>query len=234
MKQIGIIGGVSWQSTQLYYQTIQNAASNLNIPLCSVPTIINSLDFNPIAESIKQQDWQAIIAQLRNAADQLSRAGVDVILLANNTLHTVYDDLSKGCSIPWICVSEPILSELKQLDVRNVCVLGTSALLKGGFYQQRLNTNSHYELTMISSRAQASIDQIIFNELCKGDIRSESKDFLQDLINQLKDKGVEAIILACTELPLLANELDLPIPALDSSQLHAMAAFNFATQGKVQ
>ena len=227
MKTIGIIGGLSWQSTQVYYETIQSKASLLPVPLTSAPVLLNSLNFAPIAAAMQDENWHQKTPKLRQAAEQLMAGGADIICLANNTLHCVLSDVMKTTSAEWLSISQPLTDELATNQVNRVTVLGTTALMNSGFYQAELQHD--YQLVAITDDDQHRLNRIIFEQLCHGLVEQESVLFLKQLVGWLQSKGVQAIVLACTELTLLAKHLECSLLILDSAELHAKAAFSLAT-----
>ena len=228
MKTIGVIGGLSWQSTTYYYQQMNIAVNTKLGGLHSAKINLVSLDFAEIAKLMNKGDWPLITQKLIIAAQKIEASKADFIMIANNTLHKVAADLEKSVNMPLLHIADVIGAQLVKDDIRCVGLLGTLATMELGFYKDRLREK--FAINVITPKAddRKVVQKIIFDELCLGEFKESSKKLLLALIGQLQNNGAEAIILGCTELPLLIHQDDIAMPLYDSSQLHCQAAVKLA------
>ena len=227
-KTIGLIGGVSWESTLLYYKLI-NESTRTNLGgLNSARILINSLNYAPIVQLEREDNWPAVTNILTTAAKTLEHAGANFILLACNTLHKVADAIESSIKIPFIHIADPAGESFQQSNIKTIGLLGTQFTMEETFYTHRLQ--SKYNLTVITppKHQRKSIDNIIYNELCLGLTKPESKSVLLQAIQTLQSQGAEGILLACTELGMLITQQDATIPVLDTTLLHTEKAISLA------
>ena len=228
MKTIGVIGGLSWQSTTHYYQQMNLAANAKLGGLHSAKINLVSLDFSEIAKLMNTGDWRSITTKLIDAAQQIEASKADFILIANNTLHKVAADLEKSVNIPLLHIADVIGAQLVKDDIRCVGLLGTLATMELGFYKERLREEFNINVITPNAVDRKVVQDVIFDELCLGEFKESSKQLLLTLIDELQNNGAEAIILGCTELPLLIHRDDTVMPLYDSGQLHCQAAVKLA------
>lgn len=226
MKTIGLIGGMSWESTAHYYRVInQETAARLG-GLHSAPLIVHSVDFAPIAEMQAAGDWGSAGRQLAEIARGLEAAGADVIGLATNTMHIVADQIIDAISVPFIHIADPTSDALLGDKFETVGLLGTRFTMEMSFYRDRLARRGLASL--IPEVYRTNLNGIIYEELCRGIIREESRRIYVSAIEKLAARGAEAVILGCTEITMLIDDSVSPLPVYDTTDLHARALVSAA------
>ena len=221
MKTIGLIGGMSWESTAHYYRVLnQEVASRLG-GLHSAPVIVHSVDFAPIAAMQSAGDWDGAGKQLADIARGLQAAGAEVIGLATNTMHVVADQITSAISVPFIHIADPTSDALLADRFETVGLLGTRFTMEMGFYRDRLTARGL--VSIIPEVERTNLNGIIYDELCRGIVREESRRIYVTAIQRLAARGAEAVILGCTEIAMLINDSNSPLPVYDTTDLHAKA-----------
>lgn len=221
---LGIIGGMSWESTVTYYQEINRRYHERCGGHHSAPVLLYSLDFAPIEAMQRSGDWAGTAKILVSAAQALERAGATRLLLATNTMHLVFDELSQGTTLPWIHIADATGAALRRDGVERVGLLGTRFTMEQSFYRDRLTERFALEVVVPEDEERRIVDETIFTELVHGHFSEESRDRFREVMQRLAAAGVDAIILGCTEIGLLVNADDSPVPIYDTTQLHAAAA----------
>ncbi|KZN46141.1 aspartate/glutamate racemase family protein [Pseudoalteromonas luteoviolacea] len=224
MKTIGLLGGMSWESTANYYKYINQGVKSILGGLHSAKIVMKSIDFAPIAELQQANEWSVMADTLTQDAQDIERAGADFILICTNTMHLIFDEVQSGLGIPLIHIADPTGEQLKQDGKRKIGLLGTQFTMSEPFYKDRLKNIFDIDVIVPGKGDQQVVHDIIYNELCLGDIKPESKRVYLDVIAKLQSQGAEAIILGCTEIALLVNENDTEIPLYDTAILHASSA----------
>ena len=221
MKTIGLIGGMSWESTAHYYRVInQETASRLG-GLHSAPLIVHSVDFAPIAAMQSAGDWDGAGQQLATIALELQTAGAEVIGLATNTMHIVADAITRDLSVPFVHIADPTSDALLADGFSTVGLLGTRFTMEMGFYRDRLAGRGLTSL--IPEVDRTNLNGIIYEELCRGIVREQSRQIYITAIERLAARGAEAVILGCTEITMLIDDSVSPLPVYDTTDLHARA-----------
>ena len=221
MKTIGLIGGMSWESTAHYYRVLnQEVASRLG-GLHSAAVIVHSVDFAPIAEMQSAGDWDGAGRQLAEISRGLQDAGAEVIGLATNTMHVVADQITSAISVPFIHIADPTSDALLADRFETVGLLGTRFTMEMGFYRDRLTARGLASL--IPEVDRTNLNGIIYEELCRGIVREESRRIYVEAIERLAARGAEAVILGCTEIGMLIDDSNSPLPVYDTTDLHAKA-----------
>ena len=227
MKTIGLIGGMSWESTQSYYQLLNQGVNNKLGGLHSAKIVLVSLDFSHIAALQKQQDWPQMAEILVKAAKQVEAAGADYLLICTNTMHKLAEQVQAAVAIPLLHIADAVGENLIQHNFKKVALLGTQFTMEQDFYKQRLADKFAIDVLIPDAQGRETVHRVIYDELCKGIISPESKTEYLTIIDDLTQQGAEAIILGCTEIALLVQQSDTSIPLLDSTALHcAMALEN--------
>lgn len=227
MKTIGLIGGMSWESTQSYYQLLNQGVKNKLGGLHSAKIVLVSLDFAEIAVLQQQQDWPQMAEILIKAAKQVEAAGADYLLICTNTMHKLAEQAQAAVAIPLLHIADAVGENLIQHNFKKVALLGTQFTMEQDFYKQRLADKFAIEVLIPDAQGRETVHRVIYDELCKGIISPESKAEYLTIIDNLTQQGAEAIILGCTEIALLVQQADTSIPLLDSTALHcAMALEN--------
>ncbi len=226
MKTLGIIGGMSYESTAWYYQLINKCINQRLGKNHSAKLLIASVDFQPIVEQQKTSDWQASAKILAKQATNLEKAGAEGILLATNTMHKVADDIISAINVPFLHIVECMAEKLHTDGIDKMGLLGTEFTMQDGFYHDVLNKQG-IEVVTLTLSMQAKLHNIIFNELCHGQVLEQSrKQFLQ-AINELQKSNAQAVILGCTEIGLLINQQNSPLPVYDSTLVHVEKAIEW-------
>ena len=227
MKTIGLIGGMSWESTQSYYQLLNQGVKNKLGGLHSAKIVLVSLDFAEIAVLQQQQDWPQMAEILIKTAKQVEAASADYLLICTNTMHKLAEQVQAAVAIPLLHIADAVGENLIQHNFKKVALLGTQFTMEQDFYKQRLADKFAIEVLIPDAQGRETVHRVIYDELCKGIISPESKAEYLTIIDDLTQQSAEAIILGCTEIALLVQQADTSIPLLDSTALHcAMALEN--------
>ena len=231
MKTIGLIGGMSWESTVTYYQIINEVIKDKLGGLHSAKCILYSVDFEEIEECQKNGDWDRSAEILGKVALSLEKAGADFIVICTNTMHKVVSEIKKYTKLPILHIAEMTAIELKKAGIKKIGLLGTKYTMQQDFYKQILIDNG-IEVVIPNSKDIEIVNSVIFNELCLGKIKKESKDKYLRIIENLSKDGAEGIILGCTEIGLLVKQEDTDIPLFDTTSIHATSAALYAIEEK--
>lgn len=224
MKTIGLIGGVSYESTTHYYQRINDEVNKRAGGLTSAKMIVYSVNFAEIRESMLKNDWDSIYSELMNAAKNLQRAGADCVAIASNTMHKIALDIQWELCIPFIHIADCVAKNCKEAGISKVGLLGTKFTMLEDFLISRLEENSLEVCVPENADDIDEIDRIIFDELCKGEIKSTSKERYIQIANMMVQKNhIQGLILGCTEIEMLLKEGDVSVPLFDTTQSHVEA-----------
>ncbi len=233
MKTIGLLGGMSWESSAVYYRLVNEHVKAALGGLHSAPCILYSVDFAPIAAFQQRGAWDEAGVMLGAAAQCLERAGADVVVLCTNTMHKVAPAIESAIRIPLLHIADPTATAIAQQGITTVGLLGTQFTMEQDFYKGRLHVNHGLHVIVPSSDDQALVHRIIYDELCLGRILPESRRVYQAIMARLVADGAQAIILGCTEIGLLVTSDDSTVPLFDTTTLHAHAAAAYAMQNEV-
>ncbi|MBN2573592.1 MAG: aspartate/glutamate racemase family protein [Deltaproteobacteria bacterium] len=228
MKTIGLIGGMSWESSIEYYRIINEAAATRLGGLHSAQSLMDSVDFAEI-ESLQQQErWSEAAQALRSAAQRLERGGADCIVLCTNTMHKVADAIQTAVRIPLLHIADATAQAIGAAGLRHVGLLGTRFTMEEESYIRRLTERYGLTVHVPDGPARAKVHRIIYEELVRGRIEPASKKEYLAIIEQLVQAGAEAVILGCTEIGLLVRPSDCRVPLFDTTRIHALAAAEYA------
>jgi aspartate racemase len=230
VKTIGILGGMSWESTAVYYQLLNEGVRQRLGGLHSAKCLLLSVDFAEIEAMQKFGEWDKAGDTLATAAQQLERGGADVIVLATNTMHKVADAIKKTVSVPFLHIGDTTADAILAKGVRRVALLGTRYTMEQPFLRDHLVARG-LDVVVPDHEDILEINRVIYEELCLGIVKQESKEKYIDVISRLQSKGVEGVILGCTEIMLLLKPEDISIASFDSTSIHVDAAIEFALQG---
>lgn len=228
MKTIGLLGGMSWESTIPYYRHINEEIRHRLGGLHSARLILYSVDFQVIETLQRNGRWPEAGLVLASAAASLERAGAECIVLCTNTMHRVASEIESAISIPLLHIADATALAVKQSGIGKVGLLGTRFTMEQDFYVGRLREEHGLEITVPEANDRAEIHRIIYEELCLGQIRAESRNAFHRIIGRLVGQGAQGVILGCTELSLLIDGSTLAVPAFDTTALHARFAVEFA------
>lgn len=229
MKTIGMIGGMSWESTVTYYQVINQTVKEKLGGLHSARCVLYSVDFEEIEKHQTSGRWDLGAEVLSNAGRAVERAGAECVVICTNTMHKVADEVQAAVTIPLLHIAEMTADELERHDIRRVGLLGTRYTMEDDFYTGRLTARS-IEPIVPDAEGRSRVNDIIFRELCLGEIKPESKRFLIEQVEKLSAAGAQGVILGCTELGLLLKQEDTKAPLFDTALIHARGAALFALQ----
>lgn len=227
MALLGILGGMSWESTASYYRLLNEGYRNARGGLHSAPLLLHSVDFAGIAAQQKAGDWQAAGSQLAEAAQGLERAGAGAIMLATNTMHKVAAAIEGAVDIPLLHIGDAVGEALRQGGYQRVALLGTRFTMQQDFYRQRLAERYGIEVMLPGDEEMAEIDRIIFAELCQGQFQPASRAYYLACLEALRGQGAQAAILGCTEIGLLLDGVDAPLPLVDSTCAHVRSGLGW-------
>lgn len=228
LRVIGILGGMSWQSTQGYYQQINQGVADKLGGLHSAEIVIRSVDFAPIAQMQKQEQWEQMAELLCSHAKALEKAGADCVLIGTNTMHLVADEVAAAINIPLLHIADATAQVIQSANLNKVALLGTVFTMQKDFYKGRIQERFGIEVVVPEAAEQALINKIIYDELCLGRINPASEEIYLKIIRGLEAQGAQAVILGCTEIGLLVQQENCSLPLFDTTQIHAAAAIEFA------
>lgn len=220
-KTIGMIGGVSWESTALYYQWINASVRERLGNLNSAKILLQSLNYEPIVKLEQEGKWDEVGKQIADAALVLQNGGADFLILCCNTLHKVTPSIESAIKIPFLHIADAAGKALVESHACKIGLLGTQFTMEEGFYSSRLEEKFGMEVIVPPLDDRKCLDHIIYDELCQGKVASESKRKLVRMIHTLQSSGAEAVLLGCTELGMLIAQKDVNIPIYDTAVLHA-------------
>ena len=224
MKTIGLIGGMSWESTVPYYRTINETVKAQLGGLHSAKLVLVSVDFAEIEHLQKVGDWATAGQLLAAAALSLERAGADFMVLCTNTMHKVAPAIEAAVSIPFLHIADPTAQAIKESGVTTVGLLGTRFTMEQAFYKDRLSEQHGLRVLVPPSDARDTVHRVIYDELCLGQVRDDSRQAYRAIMAELVAQGAQAIILGCTEISLLVGAADASVPLFDTTAIHARSA----------
>lgn len=228
MKKIGLIGGLSWESTAEYYRLLNRFAKEKNGGFAQAECILYSVDLAEILKLQDQGEWGKIGMMLADAAKSLEAAGSDMIILCTNTMHKVAEDIQRAINIPFLHIADETGKCLLSNGIKKVGFLGTVFTMEQDFYLGRLREKFGLEVVIPDQDDRQKISHIIYSELCVGTITEESRNYYKEVMKKLVEKGAQGIVLGCTEITLLVKPQDAPVPVFDTTFIHAKAALEAA------
>jgi aspartate racemase len=228
MKTLGLLGGMSWESTTTYYQEINRRVREVRGGLHSARCIVFSFDFAEIEKLQHAGKWDEAGALLDDAASRLKLAGADAIVLCTNTMHFVSNGIEKASQLPLIHIVDPTADRILTAGFKSVGLLGTRFTMEKDFYKSRLEEKFGLSVIVPNEEGKETVHSIIYSELCSGIINSDSREKYHEIIRDLKEAGAECLILGCTEIGLLVDEAGSELPVFDTAQIHAIAAADWA------
>lgn len=229
MKTIGLIGGMSWESSVEYYRIINEEIRRQLGGLHSAKCILYSVDFEEIERYQAEGEWEKAGNVLGTAARSLEQAGAEMLILCTNTMHKISSNIEENTTIPFLHIADAIANRITSFGMKTVGLLGTKYTMEQDFYKARIEANG-LQVLVPNDVERARINQIIFEELCLGEIKEESKEYFLQVMKHLVGEGAEGIILGCTEIGLLVKEKDIDIHLFDTAKIHAISAVKFALE----
>jgi aspartate racemase len=228
MKTIGLIGGMSWESTQYYYRQINQGIRQHLGGLHSAQILLHSVDFAPIEALQHAGDWDETARILSQAARSLEAGGADFFLICTNTMHKVADMVEKSVKIPLLHIADATASVLLADKISRIGLLGTAFTMEQAFYKGRLSQQHGIEVVVPESRDRETVHRIIYQELCLGTVKPASKEIYLQIIERLQHQGIGGVILGCTEICMLVDQADTSIKLYDTTAIHAQQAVDYA------
>jgi aspartate racemase len=229
MKTIGLIGGMSWESSSEYYRIINEEVKHRLGGLHSAKCVLYSVDFEEIEICQRNGEWEKAAQNLIEAAHGLESAGADFIVICTNTMHKVANEIQAGINIPILHIADVTAQEVLSNEIKIVGLLGTKYTMEQDFYKSRLEAKG-IRVLIPRENDRVMVNTVIYNELCLGQIVDESRAGFKRIIEDLKEQGAAGIILGCTEIGLLVKPGDSTVPLFDTTLLHALGAVNFALE----
>ncbi len=232
MKTIGIIGGVSWESSIEYYRLMNEMVNKELGPLHSAKILMYSIEFGDFSKEeriAEKGDWNLINDTMIDAAERLKRGGADFIVIASNTMNSRADLIQEKVHIPVLNIIDATGEKVKESGIKTVALLGTNYTMEQDFYKDRLEEKYGLNVVVPNATEREYINSVIFDELCAGKLKNESRARYVQIINRLVDEeGVQGVILGCTEIPLLIKQKDVKVPVFDTTYIHSEAAVRYA------
>ena len=228
MKTIGLIGGMSWESSLEYYRIVNETVKEKLGGLHSCKCLMYSVDFGVIEALQHQNKWDELTKLMIEAAQNLKHGGADFIVICTNTMHKMAPEIEHATGLNVLHIADVTGAAISKNQIQKVGLLGTRFTMEGDFYKKRLKDNYDIEVIIPEDTDRQIIHDIIYNELCLGVIKDDSRQKYIDIINKLCANGAEGIILGCTEIPLLIKQSDVLIPVYDTTKIHAESAVEFA------
>jgi aspartate racemase len=230
MKTLGLIGGMSWESTAIYYRLLNEGAKVRLGGLRSAPLLLWSFDFAEIAQAQSAGDWDKLASLMIDAAERLESGGADALVICTNTMHKLATDVSAAARIPVIHIADATAKAIKATPSRRPLLLATRYTMEQDFYKGRLA--QHHGITpMVPDDAdRALVHRVIYEELCRGEVKRESKAAYLSVLAKMRAQGADGVILGCTEVCMLIGQGDTDLPVFDTTALHVDAALDFATK----
>lgn len=228
MKTIGLIGGMSWESSSEYYRIINETVRERLGGLHSAECIMYSADFEEIENLQHQGKWEELTKLMINFAQKLEGAGAGFIVICTNTMHKMAEEVENNTNIPLLHIADATAEKIIEKGLGKLGLLGTNFTMEEDFFKKRLEEKYNIEVIIPSQNDRRIIDSVIYNELCLGIIKQSSKEKYKEVINRLISDGADGVILGCTEIPLLVSQGDVEMPVFDTTTIHAKSAVEFA------
>ena len=232
MQTIGLLGGMSWESSIEYYRFVNEAVRDRLGGLHSAKSLMLSVDFAEIEPLQRSGDWAGAGVQLGEAARCLERGGADLLVLCTNTMHRVADDVEAAVSIPLLHIADATAERVRRAGIREVGLLATRYTMEGDFYRRRLEERHGMRVIVPDEPDRTEVHRVIYEELVVGEVRERSRERYRSVMADLVDRGAQALILGCTEIELLVGTDDSDVPVFDTTRIHAEAAVERALRGQ--
>lgn len=231
MRMIGLIGGMSWESSAEYYRILNQGVRDRLGPTASARCLLWSFDFAEIERLQHAGDWTGLTDRMVDAARRLEAAGAEVLLICTNTMHRMAAEVQAAVSVPLLHIADPTAERVKDAGFRCVGLLGTAFTMEQDFYKGRLAEQHGLEVIVPGDEDRATVHRVIYDELIAGIIVPESRQAFRAIIARLVEAGAEGVILGCTEIMLLVETDDSPVPIFDTTTIHALAAVDLSLDG---
>jgi aspartate racemase len=230
MKTIGLIGGMSWESTVHYYRIVNETMKQRLGGLHSAKVVLVSVEFHQMEQLQRAGDWATAGEILADAARALQAAGAECMVLCTNTMHLVAEAIEAAADIPLLHIADATAQDIKRRGMSKVGLLGTRFTMEQPFYRDRLSNRHGIEVLVPEADDRQIVHRVIYDELCLGKVLDDSRDEYRRIIKRLVDQGAQGIILGCTEISMLVGASDSPVPVFDTTEIHARSAADWALQ----
>lgn len=231
MKTIGLIGGMSWESSLEYYRIINETTKQKFGGFHSAKSILYSVDFEEIERLQHQGRWDELTKIMIHAAQRLERAGADLVVICTNTMHKMADDVQHSIRVPLLHIADATAEQIQLQNLHTVGLLGTKFTMEQDFYRGRLSEKFGLNVLIPADDEREIVHSVIYDELCLGQTKESSRTEYIRIINNLVNRGAQGIILGCTEIPLLVKQKDVGVPIFDTTTIHAKHAVEMALKG---
>lgn len=228
MKTIGMLGGMSWESTISYYRELNEGVKKALGGLHSAKIVLNSVNFEELEKLQHADDWETTAEILKKSAQSIEDGGADFLIICTNTMHIVAPEIEAAIDIPILHIADATAQKLVEDGITKVGLLGTGFTMEKKFYKGRLTEKFDIEVLVPDEEQRALVHKVIYNELCLGKINDESRAAYLAIINNLRDRGAQAVILGCTEIAMLVSQKDSNVPLYDTTTIHAIQAVKYA------
>jgi len=228
MKTIGMIGGMSWESSIEYYRIVNQAVREKLGGLHSAKSIMYSVEFAEIEELQHQNQWDKLADIMVEAGRSLEKGGANFVIICTNTMHKLYDEVQQAIKIPMLNIADATAEKIKSEGLNRIALLGTRFTMEEDFYKGRLVEKYGLEVMIPSPEQMETVHRVIYDELCAGIIEPDSKQRYATIIQDMVAEGAAGVILGCTEIGLLVKPQDSPVPLFDTTEIHARAAVDYA------
>jgi len=225
-----MIGGMSWESSLEYYRIMNQAVKEKLGGFHSAQCLLYSVDFDDVEKLQHQGDWESLTRLMIEAAQRVKNAGADFLVICTNTMHKMADAVQSAVQIPLLHIADVTAEAVKANGQSRVGLLGTKFTMEQDFYKGRLKDVHGIDVLIPGDEERQAVHDILYNELCLGEIRELSREKFQSIIHNLVERGAQGVVLGCTEIPLIVRQEDYDIPLYDTTSLHATAAVDFALQ----
>jgi len=232
MKTIGLLGGMSWESSIEYYRIINQAVKKRLGGLHSAQCLMYSFDFAEIEVLQHAGEWETLTHVMVNAVRRLEQGGADCLLICTNTMHRMADQIESATTVPLLHIADATAGAIKSKGLHTIGLLGTRFTMEGDFYKGRLEEDHGLKVLVPDDGGREIVHRIIYDELVQGEIRDKSRKAYLKIIAELQNKGAEGVILGCTEIPLLIKQEDVDLPIFDTTTIHAEAAVKWALESE--
>jgi aspartate racemase len=231
MKTVGLLGGMSWESSALYYAHLNRGVKQRLGGLHSARVLLLSLEFNEIAAWQAQGDWPALRRAMVESAHALEKGGAEILVICSNTMHRLAGDVAGAVTIPLLHIADVTAAAIHAAGVRRPLLMATRFTVQDRTYHDRLRERHGVTCDRLPADGEEAVHAIIYNELCQGRVEASSRRYCLDLIAKAQAEGADGLVLGCTELTMLLSQADVDIPVFDTTLLHAQAAIDFALAG---
>jgi aspartate racemase len=230
MKTIGLIGGMSWESSAVYYNLINKKVKEILGGFHCAKSVMVTVEFDEIQRLQHIEDWKSLDAIMVKSAKQLEAAGADIVILCTNTMHLCSPAIIENISIPFLHIAEATGMKIAEMGLKKVALLGTRFTMEKDFYKTYISEKFGIEVIIPEEKEREKIHNTIYNELVQGEINDESREIFKQIISNLEERGAQGVILGCTEIPMLISDSDVNIPVFNTTEIHAEKAVEWALQ----